>query len=52
MFQLSISNHNGATEFANKALKKIAGVTNQAKKVLKNKSDPREMFIKRKMCLL
>ena len=52
MFQLSISYHNGAREFANMALKTMAAVTNQAKKILKNKSDPREMIIKRKMCLL
>ena len=51
MLYLSISNHNGAREFANMALKKMAAVKNQAKKILKNKSDPREMCLKRKMCL-
>ena len=51
MFQLSISNHNGAREFAKLALKIMAAVTNQAEKILKNESDLREMFIKRKTCL-
>ena len=48
MFQLSISNHNGAREFAKLALKTMTAVANKAKKSKKNESDSREMFIKRK----